>query len=1190
MWARRLGHANLRAWRRRLARAVAVLVAFGVLTIAAHGARATEVSAATLTIEDGFLSQVLGKHLLLAIDTSGQRSVDDLQQALARGDGAGLAFKRSAKDVPNLSYIDGAVWAVTHVVDARATSSPLVLEVDYPPLDFVEAFVIADGVVVVHESAGDHVPRALWPRPTTTATFELPALRSYDLWLRVRGESALQIPATLRTTRTQVHEEQTRIAAQALYFGALLAMALYNLLVWSSIRSRAYLYYVGFLTSYGIMQLGLNGVGNAVVWGDLQPFGDMIVPRFIAIQGCMALLFVRELLAFVRTSRWATRAAKGIGAVGCALLLASFVLRYAPIMRMTLGLIISWAVYMIAVGVEGARRGERVARFYLMAWGAFAAGAACIALVNLNVMPSTRITRNITMIGSAIEFLLLSFALADRMKQLQAEATANAELAAQNARLAQEASERALAEQERANAELVRLDKVKDEFLANTSHELRTPIHGVTGILDALLARPSLGEADRQDVNHALGAAQRLGSLVSAVLDFSMFRAGRMRIETRPVDLASIVEAAALRLRGDAKVPLRIGVIDRSLAANGDAERLRQLVAQLVGNAVKFTSTGSIDVSLRVDGMHVVFEVRDTGVGIPPERLSQVFAGLEQGDGSATREAGGLGIGLALAKRIAEAHDGELVLRSQPGEGTTVRVRLPATAEPVADASASVVEAVAARTSEVRATVLDDAAMQRMTSTIPQRPSSLRPSLPPPRRAYGNPLQASLKAAALPAMAVSTVVHDEAPVSEGAPLSLSGVSSLTGDAGVRILVADDDPMNRRVLRLQLAPLGFDLVEAEDGADALEKYATAGPFDAILLDVMMPKASGYEVCRKIRETHGATELPILMLTAKAQVRDLLEGFEAGANDYVPKPFSKAELLARIRTHVTMARTHQALRRFVPQGALEILGHENVVDVRLGDTTECNLAVLFSDVRGFSALSEARTPAEVFALLNECYARLGPKVRAEGGFVDKYIGDGMMALFPKGPEAAIRAAIAMQRTLEKDVAGESLRIGVGIHAGPTLLGTLGEADRFDATVISDTVNVASRIEGASKQLGAKLLVSAECLEHVQNAQEFQTRLLGRIQVKGRVGSVAIVEVLDAEEPALAQEKLASRKAFGAALEAFVEGDWALAQERFGAVVDASPEDAAAALYLAASALAEAGDLSAIGSNGSLALREK
>jgi hypothetical protein len=213
-----------------------------------------------------------------------------------------------------------------------------------------------------------------------------------------------------------------------------------------------------------------------------------------------------------------------------------------------------------------------------------------------------------------------------------------------------------------------------------------------------------------------------------------------------------------------------------------------------------------------------------------------------------------------------------------------------------------------------------------------------------------------------------------------------------------------------------------------------------------------------------------------------------------------------------------------------------------------------------------------------------------VRAAGGFVDKYIGDGLMALFPNGAEAAVRAAVAMQRALEEPIEGERLRIGLGVHVGPTMLGTLGEPDRFDATVISDAVNLASRIEGASKQLGTKLLVSKATYDALPDAAAFQVRELGRVQVKGREGFVEVVEILDAEEAAIARAKAGTREAFAVALASFQAEAWADAHVRFARIAAACADDTAAALYEAAARRAEAGELAAIGAGGSLVLLEK
>jgi signal transduction histidine kinase/class 3 adenylate cyclase len=1187
----------------------ALALAFAsVFALAGRAAFASGLATAHVVVDDTFGELRLGRSLELAYDATDARSFEEVR-------GGAVAFTRSEKDVPSFGFRPGAEWARFRIDDRRVRDrAPLMLEYGYPSTDEIDVHAIDEAGVVTSFRAGDHVPASAWPVAGRFPSFKLPS-GTREVYVAVRGTASHQIPLEL-STADRWHTRTVRDAiVQAAYFGALGAMTVYNLIVWLGTGLAIYRTYVAFLASFAVFSLGYGGSLYAGPLGNASWLNDhLLVPAIVtyANSGVAFVFAMLDLGAFrERLAPFARSWQRLLAFVA----IASLAIPYAVAMKTTLPLAAVQLGVCVVAGVVALRRGERVARWYMLAWSAFLLGSVTNIFRTFGIAPSNAFTENAQQAGSVVEFLLLSFALADRVKQLQHEATRNAELAAANARLAaesaleaQEASERALAEQERTNAELRRLDQVKDEFLANTSHELRTPIHGVTGILDALMGRPSLTAADREDITHALASAQRLSSLVSSVLDFSQFRSGQLTVERAPVDFARILEDECARLRPEAQVPLRVGSLERTIAAHGDASRLRQLAAQLLSNAVKFTPSGAIDVALRADGEDLVLEIRDTGVGIAAERLEGLFAGLEQGDGSTTREAGGLGIGLALAKRIAEAHGGELALRSTVGEGTTVVARIPGTREIVA--SVSVAPVPSARIVDVRSGGVAEAELRRMTSMIPQRPdlprASALPSALPSKVLVSNApasMVSALRAPGLPAGARGLrglgapagrrgvgAGEDPAPSSDSPSSGAVLIEAQASDAGVRILVADDDPMNRRVIRLQLAPLGFELIEAEDGADAMAKVESSGPFDAVLLDVMMPKASGYDVCRKIRETKSATELPVLMLTAKAQVRDLLEGFEAGANDYVPKPFSKAELLARIRTHVTVARTHQSLRRFVPQGALEILGHENVVDVRLGDTTERELAVLFSDVRGFTGLSQKRSPAEIFALLNQCYARIGPVVRSAGGFVDKYIGDGLMALFPNGAEAAVRAAVAMQRALTEPIEGEELRIGVGIHVGPTMLGTLGEPDRFDATVISDAVNLASRVEGASKQLGAKLLVSRATFESLPEGAAFEARGLGRVQVKGREGFVEVVEILDAEEPELAREKAASREAFASAVERFIAGDWSAACAGFGAIVDTNITDAAAMLYLAAATLAEAGDLSNVGPGSSLVLHDK
>ena len=302
--------------------------------------------------------------------------------------------------------------------------------------------------------------------------------------------------------------------------------------------------------------------------------------------------------------------------------------------------------------------------------------------------------------------------------------------------------------------------------------------------------------------------------------------------------------------------------------------------------------------------------------------------------------------------------------------------------------------------------------------------------------------------------------------------------------GFRILVVDDEPINQQVLANHLASGKYAITQALNGEEALQALEREGTFDLVLLDIMMPRMSGYEVCQKIRAIYPRNELPVIMVTAKNQVADLVEGFSSGANDYLAKPFSKDELLARIRTHLDLLNINTAYSRFVPNEFLRTLGRESILDVHLGDQIQGTMTVLFSDIRSFTTISEGMTPQENFTFLNDYLKQVIPPIRMNHGFIDKYIGDAVMAIFPDTPEDAVKAAIGMLRELEaynrKGKLKCALRIGVGLHTGTLMLGTIGDDARMDGTVISDTVNLASRLEGLTKRYGASLIVSEQTLQ--------------------------------------------------------------------------------------------------------------
>ncbi len=261
---------------------------------------------------------------------------------------------------------------------------------------------------------------------------------------------------------------------------------------------------------------------------------------------------------------------------------------------------------------------------------------------------------------------------------------------------------------------------------------------------------------------------------------------------------------------------------------------------------------------------------------------------------------------------------------------------------------------------------------------------------------------------------------------------------------------------------------------------------------------------------------------------------------------------------------------AYGRFVPRDFLQLLNKESVVDVKLGDQVQRDMTVLFSDIRSFTSLSESMTPYENFNFLNSYLRRMGPEIRANGGFIDKYIGDAIMALFANEPDAALRAAVGMQRKLveyneHREKSGYvPISIGIGIHTGSLMLGTLGESERMDGSVISDAVNLASRLEGLTRMYGASILTTSQTVKSLKDRSGFHFRLIDRVQVKGRKETAMIFEVLDGECNASAKKKLSYREDFAQALRHYYGREFPEALHLVSRLRAANGEDPVLGIY--------------------------
>jgi adenylate cyclase len=270
---------------------------------------------------------------------------------------------------------------------------------------------------------------------------------------------------------------------------------------------------------------------------------------------------------------------------------------------------------------------------------------------------------------------------------------------------------------------------------------------------------------------------------------------------------------------------------------------------------------------------------------------------------------------------------------------------------------------------------------------------------------------------------------------------------------------------------------------------------------------------------------------------------------------------------------LRRIYEVANKFVPYEFIRSLGHEVITDVHLGDQVEKIVTVLFSDIRDYTALAEQMTPEENFRFVCAFNEMMGPIIREHGGFINQYLGDAIMAIFPGSATDALSAAIAMQkavRQLNGAHPHHHIQIGVGMHTGPLIMGITGDRERMDATTISDTVNAASRIESLTKYYKTDILISGATLQGLHDPEAFHLRNLGRVQVKGKQEPLNLFECFSGSPDNVVQAKLHTLQPFHEGISHYLNKSFAHAITIFGNVVDANPDDLTARLFLKNAAL--------------------
>jgi signal transduction histidine kinase/DNA-binding response OmpR family regulator len=659
--------------------------------------------------------------------------------------------------------------------------------------------------------------------------------------------------------------------------------------------------------------------------------------------------------------------------------------------------------------------------------------------------------------------------------ELAQAVAAQAAIAVQQSRLYQKT--RSMADR------LLELDRQKTEFFQNISHEFRTPLTLTIGPLETAVEKGTGLPLEQSKM--MLRNSRRLLRLVNQLLDLQRLDAGRMQASFRPCNLSQFIEQIVETFQPycDKKsLHLKTNLAPCPLVYL-DLEKFDKVIYNLLSNAMKFTASGGrIEIIQTSAGDRVCLQVKDTGIGISPAHIPYLFDRFRQADGSIDRSYEGTGLGLALVKEIVELHGGQITVESlkqgpeNPVGGTTFTLWLPTgIAHLPSDQIVEVPTEIQAKRAAVELADLEIEILDRDSDSL----ASAETDVDPDREVI---------------------------------------------ARKSILVVDDNPDLRTYVAQILRSAGYGVQTARNGEEGFERARAMSPH-LIVTDLMMPKVSGFDLIRLIREDRTLKGTPIVLLTAKADEDSRITGTEQGADAYLAKPFNDRELLAEVRNLLALKEneervkelnqylTQSVLSRFLPPMMVERAAQG---ELTLDLSPEPRLVtILFSDIVGFTQLSNTLRSRRVSQVLNEYLQAMSNVVFEQGGTVDKFVGDAILALFgapaDMAPGVQVRRAVdtakGMYRVLDdlnqrwqaEGILGHEkaplLQFRCGIHQGTAVVGMFGSEQRSDYTAIGPSVNIASRLQEAARP--NSILVSAAVADYLR---EDEIALFGSLKLKG------------------------------------------------------------------------------------------
>ncbi|MGE8723240.1 diguanylate cyclase [Leptospira terpstrae] len=718
----------------------------------------------------------------------------------------------------NLGHVNRPIW-IKIPYTVKDPNDRYILKLGFPTLSEVELKYKNENDIWISKSSGRKYPHTQWELNNRNIVFSLNNLRQDgELYLRIKTFSGLLISFSAFTETFFYQNDPTLLGIEFAFIGLLCGVAFYNFFLWIVIKDKVYILYSCYTISILIYISSMSGIAYQYIWPtsvDWNLYSNSVI---VTSAGIFATLFTVNFLDSKGRSKKIRKLQYFIYSIWIVCSILFFSIEYGQYLECQKIAVLLNSICLLSMGILSLAKGFGPAKLYLVSWGIALSSISYYALLLLGFLPEDQFSHLIIKLGISTESIFLSIALASKVNGLQLSIEKNFQ---------------------KYKEENTRLNKLREEFLANTSHEIKTPLHGMVGIAESILDG-SIGKISpviemNIDLIHKSG--KRLSLLVNDILDSTRLKHGVLKLNIKKVDLYQVsTHVISLLERSKNNSNIRIAnliPLDAPLLLC-DENRIQQILFNILSNSIKFTDFGMISLSFsqELDSENAKISIHDTGRGINKADIQKIFERFDQLEIDECLKYQGNGLGLTITKQLVELQSGTIEIESEPGSGTTFSFTLP-----IAKVSSKA----------------DTEAVSNSNFKIREIEEHFE---------------------------ISEFVREKSSENK------------------RILIVDDEDINIRLINNFLSRKNCEIDSAKNGKEALEK-CDSKVYDLILLDVMMPIMSGYEVCRELRKRFNSSELKIILLTARNQSDDYAMGISAGANDFLSKPFDKSELFARIQ---------------------------------------------------------------------------------------------------------------------------------------------------------------------------------------------------------------------------------------------------------------------------------------------------